>query len=148
MRSDVAIRGPGDPLTRPPWAYPYYTELELSAYFEVSGSFIEDLPSCHAYVRAKPFEAYQLFQTLYNQRLPRGTNYPLWLLTRSLADYFMYGEDPEHYLSEETYQELVMGPGHLVELCIVMILDTSDGAQFFEEHPVRFLAGVAWKGHP
>ncbi|KZV66292.1 hypothetical protein PENSPDRAFT_95096 [Peniophora sp. CONT] len=140
--TEVALRGPGDPLTRPPWAYPYYDEMELSAYFQVSGSYLEDFPSCEAYVRAQPLEAYRLLWGLYNQRRLCGTNYPLWLLTQVMADYFLYGigEKPELHMSEETYNELVMGPGHLPQLCLLMVgLDNK--AKFFEEHPT-WIRGV------
>ena len=136
--TEVAVRGPGDPLTRPPWADPYFLDnMDYSAYFEVTGSTNEDRPSCDAYIRAKPFEATQLLQSLYNQRRPRGTNYALWLLTQSLADYFKYGisEDPAYHMSEHIYNELVLGPGHLTELCLFMVA-LDDRTVFFEEHPV------------
>ncbi|KZV66291.1 hypothetical protein PENSPDRAFT_755782 [Peniophora sp. CONT] len=136
--TEVAVRGPGDPLTRPPWADPYFLDnMDYSSYFEVTGSTNDDRPSCEAYIRSKPFEATQLLQSLYNQRRPRGTNYALWLLTRCLADYFKFGnnEDPAYYMSEDTYNELVLEPGHLTELCLFMVA-LDDRTPFFEEHPI------------
>lgn len=139
VSTEVAVRGPGDPLTRPLWADPYFLDnMDYSPYFEVTGATNEDRPSCNAYIRAKPFEATQLLQSLYNQRRPRGTNYALWLLTRCLADYFNFGisEDPAYHMSEETYNEFVLGPGHLAELCTFMVA-LDDRSPFFEEHPVH-----------
>ncbi|KZV66298.1 hypothetical protein PENSPDRAFT_95170 [Peniophora sp. CONT] len=140
-----SMSGFGGPRTRPLWAEPYFTrdnEMDLSAYLKVTGDAQRDRLTFNAYARAQPVEACQLLRALYNSRVPCGTNYSLWLLTQSMVDLVMFGNDPNppRHLPRETYYNFVFGPGCLAELCFFMIA-LDEKAQFFEESPL-WIRGV------